>query len=158
MSLTRDHALGLPPGMIEGPLRAPSSPPETPVPIYKRPFSSRYFVRRIVSIKKEFPPSMMQSPEEHRGTSWSIASSTGWPAFTMSIIFRGVFKRPIISSIEWAPMTFDPFAAWLRNSSTLDTVRLNATTVYPLSFMFIIRFWPMTARPINAISPLGSIL
>jgi hypothetical protein len=32
MSLTSGQALALPPGIIEGPLRAPSSPPETPVP------------------------------------------------------------------------------------------------------------------------------
>ena len=33
IGLTSGHAAGEPPGMIEGPLRAPSSPPETPVPM-----------------------------------------------------------------------------------------------------------------------------
>ena len=33
ISFTCGHAAGLPPGMIEGPLRAPSSPPDTPVPM-----------------------------------------------------------------------------------------------------------------------------
>ena len=37
-------------------------------------------------------------------------------------------------------------------SSTFETVRLKATTVKPWSFMFRIRFWPMTARPISPMS------
>ena len=32
MSFTYGHAAGEPPGIIDGPLSAPSSPPETPVP------------------------------------------------------------------------------------------------------------------------------
>ena len=32
----------MPPGMMLGPLRAPSSPPETPVPMYSRPLLSTY--------------------------------------------------------------------------------------------------------------------
>ena len=41
MSFTCGHASGLPPGMMEGPWRAPSSPPETPVPMNRMPFSFR---------------------------------------------------------------------------------------------------------------------
>jgi hypothetical protein len=33
MGFTWDQAADEPPGMIEGPLSAPSSPPETPVPM-----------------------------------------------------------------------------------------------------------------------------
>ena len=33
IGLTAAHALGEPPGMMEGPSNAPSSPPETPVPM-----------------------------------------------------------------------------------------------------------------------------
>src|ERR1043166_433139 len=54
-------------------------------------------------------------------------------------------------------MTLVPLASWLRKSSTFETVRLKATTVKPWSFMLRMRFWPMTARPMTAISPLGSI-
>ena len=62
ISFTRGHAAGLPPGMIDGPLRAPSSPPLTPVPMYNSPLLSTYFTRRMVSGKWELPPSMMRSP------------------------------------------------------------------------------------------------
>ena len=38
MDLTCGHASLDPPGIRLGPFRAPSSPPETPVPIYNNPF------------------------------------------------------------------------------------------------------------------------
>src|SRR5208283_3339874 len=63
-----------------------------------------------------------------------------------------------ISSMEWAPMTLVPLASLARKSSTFETVRLKAATVKPWSFMFKIRFWPITASPITAISALGSML
>ncbi len=47
MFFTCGHAAGLPPGMIEGPKRAPSSPPDTPVPTKRMPFSARSLVRRF---------------------------------------------------------------------------------------------------------------
>ncbi len=53
---------------MEGPRRAPSSPPETPVPMKRMPFSARPFVRRLVSVKRELPPSMMMSPFSRCGT------------------------------------------------------------------------------------------
>ena len=43
----RDYqAFSLPPGISEGPVRAPSSPPDTPVPMKSRPFSSNSATRR----------------------------------------------------------------------------------------------------------------
>ena len=84
-------------------------------------------------------------------------SSTGWPALTMSITRRGFLSSATISSMECAPMTFVPLASLARKWSTFSTVRLKATTVKPWSFMFKMRFWPMTARPINAMSACGSI-
>ena len=42
-------ASAVPPGMIDGPRRAPSSPPETPVPMNSSPRARRYSVRRMVS-------------------------------------------------------------------------------------------------------------
>ena len=86
-------------------------------------------------------------------------SSTAAPALTISMTLRGRFSRPAISSMEWAPMTFLwPLAASFRKSSTLETVRLKATTVYPWSLILRIRFWPMTASPINAMSAVGSMM
>src|SRR4051812_29878882 len=52
-------------------------------------------------------------------------------------------------------MTFVPLASLPKNSSTLETVRLNATTLKPWSFILRMRFWPMTARPIKAMSAVG---
>ena len=39
-----------PPGMIDGPLRAPSSPPETPAPMKRKPRSPSHWSRRSVSV------------------------------------------------------------------------------------------------------------
>ncbi|KAL0133390.1 hypothetical protein PUN28_000849 [Cardiocondyla obscurior] len=38
------HALGLPPGIKDGPYLAPSSPPLTPLPTKRIPFSSRSLI------------------------------------------------------------------------------------------------------------------
>ena len=40
MGFTSGQAAGEPPGIMLGPLRAPSSPPLTPQPTYKRPLLS----------------------------------------------------------------------------------------------------------------------
>src|SRR5665213_867693 len=99
------HASALPPGMIDGPNRAPSSPPETPVPINSIPFAARSFVRRFESVYSEFPPSIMMSPFSRYGSTCSIVWSTTSPALTIIITRRGSFNRPHISSIECAPTT-----------------------------------------------------
>ena len=44
------HVLCGPPGMIEGPLRAPSSPPDTPAPMKRRPCSAHHLSRRSESV------------------------------------------------------------------------------------------------------------
>src|SRR6266404_3583225 len=111
----------------------------------------------MVSWKRELPPSIMISPGSRCGRSCSINSSTGFPALTISMTRRGFFSKATISSMEWAPITLVPLASLLRKSSTFETVRLKATTVNPWSFMFKIRFWPITARPIRAMSACGSI-
>ena len=61
--MTCGHASDEPPGMMDGPWRAPSSPPETPVPIKRRFFDSRYLVRRIESEKRELPVQGEKSEE-----------------------------------------------------------------------------------------------
>ena len=65
---TSGHAAALPPGIRDGPFRAPSSPPETPIPIYKIPFASTCFIRRSVSAKLELPPSIITSPSSKIGS------------------------------------------------------------------------------------------
>ena len=60
--------LAEPPGMIDGPLSAPSSPPDTPMPTKCRPCSLSLASRRRVSWKCALPPSMIMSPGlEQRG-------------------------------------------------------------------------------------------
>jgi hypothetical protein len=56
------HAAALPPGINEGPVSAPSSPPDTPEPTYNMPAASTCFVRRIVSVNRLLPPSIRMSP------------------------------------------------------------------------------------------------
>ena len=138
--------------MIDGPLRAPSSPPETPVPINRIPFSASALVRRVESVNSELPPSIMMSPFSRCGTIWSIIWSTVSPAFTINITRRGRFSRLASSSIECAPTTAVPLASLARKSSTFETVRLNTATLNPWSFMLRTRFCPITARPIRPIS------
>ncbi len=152
MGLTCSQAAGLPPGMIEGPWRAPSSPPDTPVPMYSMPLLSACLVRRMVSSKLLLPPSMMMSPASRCGSRDSMNSSTAEPALTINITRRGRLSSLTSSSSEWAPMSLVPLAGPARKSSTLLTVRLKTATVKPFSSMFRTRFWPMTARPINPIS------
>ena len=158
MSFTAGHASGFPPGIIEGPNRAPSSPPETPVPTNRIPFSAKSFVRRFESVYSELPPSIMMSPFSMCGTSRSIVWSTTSPALTMIITRRGVFSTLQSSSIECVPTTWVPFASSAIKSSTFDVVRLKTATLYPWSFMFRTRFCPITARPIRPMSQLASAI
>jgi hypothetical protein len=51
-----------------------------------------------------------------------------------------------------------PLASFARKWSTLDTVRLKATTLKPWSAALRIKFWPMTAKPIRPKSPLATWL
>ncbi len=78
-----------PPGMIEGPRRAPSSPPEMPAPTKLMPVSRTAFSRRIVSVNRALPPSTMMSPGSNTSTSESMTASVGRPALTMMMAVRG---------------------------------------------------------------------
>src|SRR5271157_1497619 len=60
-----------------GPLRAPSSPPETPMPTKRIRFVSHNLARRIVSVKRELPASIRMSSGSRWGVSSSMMSSTG---------------------------------------------------------------------------------
>jgi len=66
---------------MEGPFSAPSSPPETPVPMKLKPSAESSRLRRMVSWKKVLPPSMMMSPLSRYGLRESIAASVLLPSF-----------------------------------------------------------------------------
>mmetsp|Transcript_473 Transcript_473/g.1942 ORF Transcript_473/g.1942 Transcript_473/m.1942 type:complete len:422 (-) Transcript_473:421-1686(-) len=83
------NAARSPPGIIAGPLRAPSSPPLTPIPRYRRPFAAASFCLLSVFSYHSFPPSMMMSPGSMCSLKPAIVASTGAPAFTKMITVRG---------------------------------------------------------------------
>ena len=86
---TRFHACVVPPAMIEGPWRAPTSPPETPMPRNSKPWAPSSFTRRWVSRKLALPASISRSPWTISRPILSASSSTGGPAITMRTIGRG---------------------------------------------------------------------
>ncbi len=88
--------------MMLGPLSAPSSPPDTPTPMNRRPRSAHSSVRRLVSWKCELPASMMMSPSSSSGVSSSITPSTGAPALTITMIRRGFSSAATKSSVDSA--------------------------------------------------------
>ena len=99
MGLSDCQACLLPPGMSEGPKRAPSSPPETPVPMNSKPFSVISSSRRMVAFQLELPPSMKMSPFSQSGSSWAMTLSTASRSalstavdWTMITILRGVWS------------------------------------------------------------------
>ncbi len=91
---------GEPPGMIDGPFSAPSSPPDTPVPTKCKPFDFRYSSRRMVSGKCALPASMMMSPDSISGISSSITASVPGPALTMISTRRGRSRDATKSAID----------------------------------------------------------
>ncbi len=146
-----------PPGMIEGPARAPSSPPETPVPMNRIPFSLRLRVRRVESGKCELPPSIRMSPGSKSGTSSPMTSSTGAPALTMIMILRGRLRLETSSCTACVPTIDLSLARPLKNASTLEVVRLNTATVKPWLAMLSTRFSPITARPMSPMSAVAAV-
>ena len=82
----------------------------------------------------------MMSPLSSSGTSLFINASTTSPARTINMILRGDSNLETKSSNDVAPMMLVSFAGPSRNSSTLETVRLNATTLKPWSFILRIKF------------------
>ena len=124
MFSTCGHADGSPPGISDGPWRAPSSPPEIPTPRYLIPSMASRSARRVVSVYREFPPSMTMSLGSRRGRRSSITASTGEPAFTMRRTFRGWDKDWTRSGRVVAAMMSLFAASRVMNSSVTDVVRL----------------------------------
>jgi hypothetical protein len=89
-SSTSAYALGSPPGMMLGPSNAPSSPPDTPIPMKRIPLAAHSSVLRTVSGKYELPASRMMSPSSSSGVSSAMTSSTGLPALAITMIRRAL--------------------------------------------------------------------
>ena len=162
IGLTSGQAATEPPGIMEAPFKAPSSPPDTPLPTKRKPFDSANVTRRFVSSKFELPPSIKISPGESKGKSCSISSSTALPARTIIIILRGKAIELTKSAISVNPSIFKPLARPLIKrsttpSSTPGTVRLYTETFHPLLAMFKAKFSPITANPISPTSVLFCI-
>ncbi|PQM45528.1 hypothetical protein C1Y40_04312 [Mycobacterium talmoniae] len=118
-----------PPGMIDGPLSAPSSPPEIPAPTKCSPRSASAFSRRMVSVYRALPPSMMMSPSSMASASWLITASVGSPALTMISTRRG-FSSAARNSAMVSVRTKLPSAPCSASSaSVLATDRLCSATV-----------------------------
>ena len=96
------HASAEPPGMIDGPSSAPSSPPEMPAPTKLMPVSRTAFSRRIVSVNRALPPSTMMSPGSKTSVRASITASVPRPACTMMIAVRGFVSEAANSAYVWA--------------------------------------------------------
>ena len=125
IGLSSAHAAGSPPGMSEGPKRAPSSPPETPEPINRKPLALRAFSLRMVSVQRALPPSIIMSPAVKTLASSSITASVAVPALTKITALRGVLRLAAKSASVAAPLSFpgvERLAA--KNSSVLAVVRL----------------------------------
>ena len=128
MVLTNWYPFFDPPGMMHGPFSAPSSPPETPVPMYRMLSLARSSRRRSVSVKSELPPSISRSPGSRCGRICAIISSTGAPALTMRMILRGRWRLAHSSFGVMQPMRFRPRQRFSMNRVTFDVVRLKTAT------------------------------
>ena len=141
--------------MIDGPSSAPSSPPETPVPMKRSPRSRHSSVRRRVSAKCELPASMTMSSSSSSGARSPITPSTGAPALTMTMIRRGRSSAATKSCKDSAAVKSpsSPYSAM--NSCVLPAVRLWTAVSTPRRAMFRARFAPMTASPVTPIWLIG---
>src|SRR3954469_11759092 len=138
-----------PPGMMLGPLSAPSSPPEMPAPTKCSPCWRSAASRRRVSSKCAFPPSTTMSPSSRCGTSSSITASVGAPALTMMMTRRGRSRLSTSSSIEDAGRKLPSSPCSFMSRSVLAWVRLKRATVCPRLAKLRARLLPMTANPIT---------
>ncbi len=143
------YASSEPPTMIDGPLRAPSSPPETPAPTKCSPLASSAWVRRIVSPKSALPPSTTMSPGSSSPATASTTASVPRPAWTMTTTQRGVVRLATNSSSSTLG-TKSPSSPWASmRASVFSCVRFHRATVWPLRARFRARLLPMTASPIT---------
>ena len=117
--------------MIDGPLSAPSSPPDTPMPTKWIPWSLRCASRRRVSLKCALPPSMSMSPFSSRGANSSITASVAAPAFTMMTMRRGRCSEATNSSAVRLGTKVPSFPKLPMTSLTRAVVRLCRAVAKP---------------------------
>ena len=149
------YASLVPPGMMLGPLSAPSSPPEMPVPTKWMPCSRSAASRRRVSAKCALPPSTRMSPGSSSGASWSITASVGPPAFTMITTRRGFSSEATKSSAEYDGRKLPSCPNSSTRARVLASVRLWRATVWPCRAKLRARLLPITARPVTPICALS---
>src|SRR4051794_21026502 len=137
--------------MIDGPCSAPSSPPDTPVPMKRSPRSRHSSVRRRVSRKRELPPSITMSPSSSSGSSASITPSTGAPALTMTMIRRGLSSESTNSSSDSAAANLPSSLCSAMNSRMRSAERLCTATATSRLAMLRARLAPITASPVTPI-------
>mmetsp|Transcript_36276 Transcript_36276/g.89366 ORF Transcript_36276/g.89366 Transcript_36276/m.89366 type:complete len:272 (-) Transcript_36276:110-925(-) len=158
-SSTASKAARCPPGIMDGPLRAPSSPPLTPMPMYSSPPSATALARRSVFSYHSLPPSMMMSPGSMCLRSPAMVSSTGEPALTRMITQRGFCRLATNSPMSLYPVSLSPrpsLTARDTQLSVLSPERLNTEMGKPFSATLSARFCPMTASPHSPMRDLGA--
>src|ERR1700761_5843752 len=138
--------------MMLGPLRAPSSPPDTPQPTKFRPCSRSACSRRRVSMKCALPQSTTMSPWSSSGTSSSITASVAGPAWTMMMMARGRSRLATKSARDSLGRNV-PSSPWsLTRLRVRSGERLCRATVWPWRARFRARLRPITARPVTPMS------
>src|SRR6478752_7004338 len=141
--------------MIEGPFRAPSSPPETPQPTKWMPLSASAACRRRVSANLAFPPSMMMSSGSTNAASSSMTASVGPPALTMIRILRGLASDATKSAADSDGTNTPSPPCSSINAAVLAYDRLCTAVTNPFRAKFRARFDPITAKPVTPISANG---
>ena len=138
----------VPPTIIDGPNRAPSSPPETPIPTKCRSCFASSALRRRVSWKFALPPSMIVSPGDNSGKTVAIMMSIGLVDGIMNRITRGVCRPSTkLSSVVKACRLPDRSSASFMNSPIQEVSRLVTATSKPLSAMFSASALPIVPSP-----------
>jgi len=135
--------------MREGPLRAPSSPPEIPIPTNRMPLVSNSSPLLIVLGYHSLPPSTMISPASIYLLMALIVRSTGFPACTNNTTLRGRFSFLMKSSGPLEPTMGSPPSPLARFtvSATLVGDLFPTQTTNPCDAIFRAKFCPMTASP-----------
>ena len=151
MGASASHASRGPPGIIDGPRSAPSSPPDTPMPTKRNPADASSSARRSVSRKNELPPSIRMSSRSRCGRRCAMTLSTGAPAGTIIRTRRGRSSTAInLSGASALPMP-DPPDCPAANACVLAASRSYPATGNPLLAILRARFAPITPSPTTPI-------
>ncbi len=143
--------------MIDGPLSAPSSPPEMPQPTKWMPFSRAAFSRRMVSWNRALPPSMRMSPGSSNAESSSMTASVGPPALTMMMILRGTASDATNSAADSLGTNVPSEPCSSITARVLLLERLWMAVTKPLLAKLRARLEPITAIPVTPISAVPTV-